>query len=208
MAPPHRCITVLFISLNTDSQETSLSLRTIVLIDGENQCTRFEECIKNGREPASSVIHYQNSFIWSPGMLHVYDTMEILRVSYYNTFEGDTVAIDKLSNDISEVKYEFSYAEGLSRDGTIVPRIFKKEKRSNKAKSVDINITIDALRSTYNDTIDRLILITGDGDYIPLIEEVMRQNVQVYVKALSSGLNPNLKHKCDMFYSLDKVLLK
>jgi uncharacterized LabA/DUF88 family protein len=185
-----------------------MGLRTVVLIDGENQCTRYEECIRNGREPASSVIHYKNNFIWAPGMLHVYDTMEVLRVSYYNTFIGDAVALEKLNNSISEVRYDFSYEEGCYRSGTIVPRIFKKENRSTKTKSVDINITIDALRSTYNDTIDRLILITGDGDYIPLIEEVMRQNVQVYVEALSSGLNPNLKHKCDMFFSLDKVLLK
>ncbi|MFH1367665.1 MAG: NYN domain-containing protein [Elusimicrobiota bacterium] len=184
-----------------------MDLRTIVLIDGENLYNRYKACIDSGSEPATSVTCF-NNFVWAPGILHIYDTMEILRVSYYNTFVGSLDELEALNNKISKIGYEFTYEQQYSRKSTIVPRIFKKENRSKGTKSVDINISIDALRSAYNDTIDRLILVSGDGDYIPLIEEVMRQNVQVYVGALSSGLNPQLESKCDKFYNLDKVLLK
>jgi uncharacterized LabA/DUF88 family protein len=46
-------------------------------------------------------------------------------------------------------------------------------------------------------------LVTGAGDYIPLIEEVMRNGKQVYLAALSEGLNKALPNSVDKFYNLD-----
>jgi uncharacterized LabA/DUF88 family protein len=45
----------------------------------------------------------------------------------------------------------------------------------------------------------------GDSDYVPLVQEVMRQGVQVWVAALSSGLSSSLRHAADGFYDLDPV---
>jgi uncharacterized LabA/DUF88 family protein len=55
--------------------------------------------------------------------------------------------------------------------------------------------------------LDTLFLLSGDGDYIPLIQEVMRQGKKVVVGALTNGLNPRLKHMADMFVDLDSALL-
>ena len=49
--------------------------------------------------------------------------------------------------------------------------------------------------------------MTGDGDYIPLIQEIMRQGKQVIVGALSNGLNPKLRVVADNFIDLDCWLL-
>jgi uncharacterized LabA/DUF88 family protein len=51
---------------------------------------------------------------------------------------------------------------------------------------------------------DILFLLAGDGDYIPLIEEVMRQGKQVHLGAFSDGLSPRLPHIADEFVDLDK----
>lgn len=60
----------------------------------------------------------------------------------------------------------------------------------------------------YRDNYDILYLITGDGDFKPLIEEVIRTGKQVYVAALSNGLNPVLKLAADVFVDLDPYYFK
>jgi uncharacterized LabA/DUF88 family protein len=48
-------------------------------------------------------------------------------------------------------------------------------------------------------------LASGDGDYLPLLQEVMRRGKQVEVLAFSSGLNEQLTYSVDRFLSLDEV---
>ena len=69
-------------------------------------------------------------------------------------------------------------------------------------------MTVDILTNSYQDNIDTVFLIAGDGDYIPLIEEVQRLGKQVFVAALSSGLSPALKTKADIFRDLDGYYFK
>jgi len=70
---------------------------------------------------------------------------------------------------------------------------------------VDIQLTVDVLTHTYQNNFDILYLISADGDYKPLINEVIRNSKQVYVAALSKGVNPELKYIADVFVDLDKV---
>ncbi len=92
--------------------------------------------------------------------------------------------------------------------GTLNPHIFKKENRSQKTKSVDINITIDALRHTYNNSVDGIYLFSGDGDYLPLIKEIMRQGKQVTIGVFSKGFNSVLQYECDDFINLDQIFFE
>jgi len=47
-------------------------------------------------------------------------------------------------------------------------------------------------------------LVLVDGDYLPLVREVMRQGIHVTTAALSSGLTPELRRAADEFVDLDK----
>src|SRR6266446_4437488 len=49
------------------------------------------------------------------------------------------------------------------------PRIFKRPKQADKTKIVDIGIANDALRHSYHDHVLAILLLCGDGDYLPLI---------------------------------------
>lgn len=49
---------------------------------------------------------------------------------------------------------------------------------------------------------------SADGDYLPLIQEIMRQGKQVNLGAFSSGLNPQLPVAVDNFYDLDEIFLR
>jgi uncharacterized LabA/DUF88 family protein len=50
------------------------------------------------------------------------------------------------------------------------------------------------------------MLLAGDGDYIPLIEEVKRSGKLCYISAFSSGLNKKLIDISDKFYCLDHTM--
>ena len=181
--------------------------RTLILIDGENILHRFEAMLKEGRTKSTATLHHQGLFVWHPNISE-HQLMDIMRVSYYTTFVGDNPALKDAEQKIASIAYAFRDGKAEARGhGRLCPHIFKKDKHNQESKSVDINLTIDALRHTYNDTIDTLYLFSGDGDYIPLIREVMRQGKKVIVGALSSGLSPSLKTVADGFINLDDWLL-
>jgi uncharacterized LabA/DUF88 family protein len=64
------------------------------------------------------------------------------------------------------------------------------------------------MRSANNGAFDVLFLLSGDGDYLPLIEEITRSGKQVWVAAFSKGLNSNLRFAADEFFDLDEIFFK
>lgn len=66
-------------------------------------------------------------------------------------------------------------------------------------------MTVDILKHTYLDNLDTVFLISGDGDYLPLIEEVIRNGKQIYLASFSNGLNEDLLNKVDLYIDLDPV---
>jgi uncharacterized LabA/DUF88 family protein len=69
---------------------------------------------------------------------------------------------------------------------------------------VDISIALDALRHSYHRDVEAIWLFSGDGDYLPLIKDIMRNGTQVWLGAFSSGLNPALPPSVDRFVDLDQ----
>jgi uncharacterized LabA/DUF88 family protein len=182
--------------------------RTIVLADGENLVTRYQSMLKDGAEKTEDTKHIQDVFVWHPKFTMCV-AMHVIRVSFYTTQVGDEPKLEETRQKIAFCSYQCQISSneyGVS--GNICPHVFKKEKSNQKTKSVDINIAIDALRHTYNDSMDTLFLLTGDGDYIPLIQEVMRQGKRVFVGAFSDGLNPALTFIPDRFFDLDAWTIK
>ena len=182
--------------------------RTFVLADGENLLLRFKASLEKGDKERQETIYIPDVIVWHPQITRAFP-MEVIRASYYTTQVGDDKKLNDARNLITGFVYEFklSQSEGYG-EGRLVPHVFKKERTSKKTKSVDINLTIDALRHTYNDSLDTLFLLSGDGDYIPLIQEVMRQGKKVVIGAFINGLNRALLHIADNFVNLDKLLLK
>ena len=69
-------------------------------------------------------------------------------------------------------------------------------------------MVIDVLNHAYRGNVDTVHLVTGDGDFIPLIEEVHRAGKIVFLSAFSRGLNPDLPLAADRFQSLDNVYFR
>lgn len=74
----------------------------------------------------------------------------------------------------------------------------------------DVGMAVDAIRMA--DFLDVVILVTGDGDYVPLVEYLKwGLGRQVEVAAFSRSASAKLKEVADIFISLEetpKVILK
>ena len=197
----------------------------MAFVDGENLTNRFEtlqsEKAWTPRVGSGAgghlwtVQHRQGLFVWSPlTIINVARREELLRVHYYTTYAADESDCDNLSETISSLKSHRAVEEYHSPGAqymmtsevvNLIPRVFRKQKRSTKTKSVDINLCVDVMDYVRQNALDSVFLVTGDVDYLPLIEAVMRAGKHVYVAALSSGLSPRIRTTADSFLLLDGI---
>ncbi len=152
------------------------------------------------------VDHRPGELAWSPGTIRdLFADEQLMRVQYYMTAVRANDELHALSSDIAsldahEVK---KYAQGVFNTVRLIPKVFQKTKRSTKTKSVDINICVDVMDYVSRNAVDSVYFVTGDVDYLPLIDAVMRAGKRVYVAALSSGLAPRLRTGTDRFVDLN-----
>jgi hypothetical protein len=170
----------------------------IALVDGENLVCRFQAMAKS-RMLNPNIIHIQDVFIWHQHLGGLQPGWSGLRLNYFTSVTATDDRIAELEERISKVPMVKSYEE----HSQVCPRVFKKHAQSKKTKLVDISIAIDALRHSYHRHVDAILLYSGDGDYLPLINEIMRNGTQVWLGAFSDGLNPALRSKVDRFIDLD-----
>ncbi len=175
--------------------------RTTVFIDGENLLARFEAMLATGLEITSGTKYSPGRFVWHPNLSSII-LRSVSRICYYTAFVASDDGIFELRKEIAEIEYGRKEAQDKVQ-ASVVPFVFKKEKQKSKSKSVDINLTTDILRGAYTNGYERAFLISGDGDYVPVVQDVMRLGKQVYIGALSSGLNRELPVVGDHFYNLD-----
>jgi uncharacterized LabA/DUF88 family protein len=103
------------------------------------------------------------------------------------------------------------YNELKNRSGYIVKASFDKIVKSGAIeKKVDIKIAIDVVSFAYEDAYDTAVLVTGDGDFLPVVKKVKKLNKNVEIWAfrysLANALKDNLEVQ-NIFY-LDDILNK
>jgi uncharacterized protein (TIGR00288 family) len=85
--------------------------------------------------------------------------------------------------------------------------VFPRNK-NGRSKGVDITLATDMLTHAHHKNFDIAILITGDGDYVPLVEAVKREGCRVVLWALESGLSPALKKAADHYWDIGELLFR
>ncbi|MEI2646943.1 MAG: NYN domain-containing protein [Candidatus Competibacter sp.] len=178
--------------------------RSIVFADGENLTFRYQEMLAAGKIPRQDTVHVVDTFVWNSRLTRSnYEALDnVIRVHYYTSATGDHDKIAALQEQLSQQKF-VSPIGGSFHYGQVVPLVFKKLAQSKKTRNVDIQIVIDIMRYAFTDAIERIYLASGDGDYAPLITEVMRRGKQVELLAFSSGLNSILRSLVDWVHILD-----
>jgi len=182
------------------------SLRMMVFVDGENLVLRYQDMLgeKSSRD---DVVHEKDILVWTPKAVDPGPhPVNIIRASYYTYVVGDDDRVSEIASKIRGLTFPRHWESQLPN--SLFPQIFKKNNKSANAKGVDIQLTVDILTHTYQNNLDVVYLISGDGDYLPVISESMRNGKQVYLAALSKGLNPKLKDSVDKFINLDTIFFK
>jgi len=171
----------------------------MVLADGENLVFRYQEMLKT-RKRHEDTQHLNDGYVWHEKVTDVLG-WSVVRVNYYMSAGGGDDKVQQLEDAISKIVVRrFREVET-----NISPRVFRKEAKSRKTKLVDISLSIDALRHSYHHHVEAIMILSGDGDYLPLVKEIMRNGTQVWLGAFSDGLNVRLVPAVDRFVDLDKL---
>jgi len=74
----------------------------------------------------------------------------------------------------------------------------------------DVGIAVDAIKTS--DSVDAVVLVSGDGDYVPLVEYLKNHGKRVEVMAFGKSTSSRLRENADEFIDLEeengKYLLK
>jgi NYN domain len=149
--------------------------RWMVFVDGENFALRAKDfAASRGLELKPGRQYEPDLYVWMPETppltwLSGSESAELrrraTRAYYYTSVTGDTDRINTIRRALWELGFH--------------PDVFKG-KRGEKAKGVDIALSKDLLSHAYLDNYDVAVLVAGDGDYIPLVDEVKRRGKVVY----------------------------
>ena len=101
------------------------------------------------------------------------------------------------------------YEELHSKSGYIVKASFDKI-ALNEAfeKKIDIQIAIDIVSLAYENAYDTAVLVSGDGDFLPVVEKIKSLNKTLELWAFRYSLANALKEQMEMknIFYLDDVL--
>jgi uncharacterized LabA/DUF88 family protein len=75
--------------------------------------------------------------------------------------------------------------------------------RPRRQKRVDGLIAVDMMVGTFTDLFQVAILITGDSDFVPVVDEVKRRGVMVVIAAVQESLSDELRRAADRVYPID-----
>jgi uncharacterized LabA/DUF88 family protein len=80
-----------------------------------------------------------------------------------------------------------------------------------KQKGVDVLLSIDLTRLSWQEKIDKAILVTGDTDFIPAIREAKDASVittLAYCPSMPSKISPALYQLCDDCFEITAAFLQ
>ena len=101
------------------------------------------------------------------------------------------------------------YEELNNRSGYEIKASFNKIASSGVIeKKVDINIAIDMVSLAYEKIYDTAVLVTGDGDFVPVVKKIKKLGKNVELWAFKYSLANALKEEIEQgnIYYLDDVL--
>lgn len=181
--------------------------RWMLFVDGENFAIRAAAVAQAEGLVLSEGVHYKKDiFIWMPGLsaTHVLTQPQkgnklekyAARAHYYASLVGSNETILEVRRSLRALGFQ--------------PLVFKRPSKQKKSKGVDVTLTKDLLVNAFHDNYDVAVILAGDGDYVPVVEELKRMGRTVYVTFFTepaAGLSEELRLSCDKFFTLSSTFI-
>lgn len=125
--------------------------------------------------------------------------------------EFGRVILARAYADWSEYSRMFTsqmFANGFEPVYVPTRKVYDSANRSEARKnSVDIHITIDIIKSLFlHESVDTLILISGDRDYVPLINEIRQKGKSVFAIGVAGCTSSELSIAVDEMFFYHQLL--
>lgn len=118
--------------------------------------------------------------------------------SHVNAFLGRTTYYDAIpdAGAVPEIE-EYWRAIELQEDVHLGFGALRGLKRKARQKGVDAQIAVDMLVGAFSSVFDVAVLVAGDADFVPVVEEVKRRGVMVVIAASPASLADDLRRVAD-----------
>lgn len=163
--------------------------RVAIFIDGSNLYNGMRENLSNTRVNMSELI------------AQLKRDRYLVRTYYYNA-----PLTDDYDEDLRDGQGRFF--ESLRRIPYVTVRLGRLHRRPDGSlveKGIDVAIAVESLALAYDDAYDTAVLVSGDGDYVELVEAIKRRGKHVecvMFKNQSAGI---LLEHTDVFRPLDDL---
>jgi uncharacterized LabA/DUF88 family protein len=168
-------------------------------VDGENLTLRAQELArKRGfdiTDKAAFPFYRRDVYFWPEGRPTTSGWWQNLvrpasytqRCNYYTSTPGGPDVVDQVHDELAETGFS--------------PVVIHKPGNQRKSKGVDITLTKDMLVQAFLGNYDIAVLVSGDGDFHPVVEEVRRLGKWVIVSFFGEddGLSPRLRRAADQY---------
>jgi uncharacterized LabA/DUF88 family protein len=111
----------------------------------------------------------------------------------------------KIPNDVSGTSERLH--EKLKMQGFRVMARDSYDKSRNEQKEVDVAMACEMVVHALRDNYDVAIVVSGDRDFIPAIQQIQAAGKMVEVAAFRNAVGKEMKVAADRFYDLDEIPL-
>jgi len=184
--------------------------KSMIFVDGENFAIRGQEILSELIEQGlSNPFCEPSTFLWLPSanqarILEWYGLNRILFPpairSYY--FTALISGNNKKLNDVMDK------LKALDFDPHVFAAKKGEEDATRSSKLVDQSLTVSALHHAYQDNYDTALIISGDADYIPLIEELKSIGKRVHLAFFREIVRDPIRRAADRFIDLTEIFKK
>lgn len=118
-----------------------------------------------------------------------------------NTFLGRINYYDALpdQSQLSQDTENYLKAIELQNDVHLGFGALRGHQRKMRQKGVDTLLAVDMLVGAFSSLFDVVILVAGDADFVPVIEETRRRGIMVAVAGVQDSVSEDLRRVADRF---------
>jgi len=120
-------------------------------------------------------------------------------------FQVDLADVRKKAGKYGEIKIAKAFLNQYAKD-KLIEAVANQgfEPAMSISEDVDVELAVEAMDLIFSNKIDTLVLVTRDGDFLPLIRRAKEKNKKVILLGAQPGLSLALKNAADKTEILSK----